>query len=85
MIDKQSRERILVGDVSTIMAQAGQIFQGDPERQDWGIDGEIEFKTPRREPEASGRIVYQRGSSREILTCESKNATGKRSSRGEVT
>ena len=54
VIDTQSRERILVGDVTSIVAQAGQIFR-EVTIADWGIDGEIEFKTGGQKAAASGK------------------------------
>ena len=68
VIDSQSRERILVGDVMSIVVQAGQIFR-ETSNDDWGIDGEIEFKTGGAKPEASGN-AHTSSSSRATGTCE---------------
>jgi HEAT repeat protein/energy-coupling factor transporter ATP-binding protein EcfA2 len=53
--DNESREGVLVGQVLTIVASAGHIFR-PTFTNDWGIDGEIEFKNDAGE--ASGRRVY---------------------------
>ena len=55
VLDNQSRERILVGDVTSRVSEAGQIFRETP-HSDWGIDGEIEFKNPQNQ--ATGKRVY---------------------------
>ncbi len=54
-IDNESRELILLGHAFAIAGEAGQIFRPTP-NSDWGIDGEIEFKSD--QGEASGRRVY---------------------------
>jgi|GEM_PF-6713712 hypothetical protein len=54
-IDNQSRELILIGDVTSIVASAGHIFR-PTSNCDWGIDGEIEFKD--QLGHASGKRVY---------------------------
>lgn len=53
--DNESREGVLVHEVGKIAFAAGQIFRPTP-NNDWGIDGEIEFKNDKGE--ASGRRVY---------------------------
>jgi HEAT repeat protein len=53
--DNESREGVLVHEVGKIAFEAGQIFRPTP-NNDWGIDGEIEFKNDKGE--ASGRRVY---------------------------
>jgi HEAT repeat protein len=55
LIDNESRELFLVGEVFTIVAEAGHIFRPTA-NSDWGIDGEIEFKNDKGE--ASGQRVY---------------------------
>jgi hypothetical protein len=55
VIDNESRELILIGDVFAIAGEAWQIFRPTP-NSDWGIDGEIEFKD--HEGKASGRRLY---------------------------
>ena len=42
-IDNESHELVLIGDMFSIVGQAGHIFRLVP-NSDWGIDGEIEFK-----------------------------------------
>jgi hypothetical protein len=54
-LDNQSLELILVGQATSISAEAGQIFRPTP-WADWGIDGEIEFKNDKGH--ASGQRVY---------------------------
>jgi small GTP-binding protein len=54
-LDAESLELVLVGQATSIAAEAGQIFR-PVERADWGIDGEIEFKD--HEGKASGKRVY---------------------------
>lgn len=53
--DNESRELFLVGEAFKVAAEAGHIFRPTP-NNDWGIDGEIEFKNERGE--ASGQRVY---------------------------
>jgi HEAT repeat protein len=53
--DNESREGVLVGEVTRITFEAGHIFRPTP-NNDWGIDGEIEFKN--EYGEASGKRVY---------------------------
>jgi HEAT repeat protein/energy-coupling factor transporter ATP-binding protein EcfA2 len=53
--DNESREGVLVHEVGRTAFAAGQIFRPTP-NNDWGIDGEIEFKNDKGE--ASGRRVY---------------------------
>jgi HEAT repeat protein len=53
--DNESREGVLVGEVTKTIFEAGHIFRPTP-NSDWGVDGEIEFKNERGE--ASGRRVY---------------------------
>jgi small GTP-binding protein len=53
--DNDCKDAILKGEFIVLVAKAGQIFRPIPS-DDWGIDGEIEFKNDRRE--ASGRRVY---------------------------
>jgi small GTP-binding protein len=53
-IDNQSKELILVGHAYAVAGEAGQLFRTLD--QDWGIDGEIEFKN--YEGNASGKKVY---------------------------
>lgn len=55
VIDNESREQILVGEVTTITAAAGQIYRGYT-NSDHGIDGEIEFKDDTLR--ASGKRLY---------------------------
>ena len=54
-LDNASKETILKGEVTTIVAKAGQIFRLVL-NDDNGIDGEIEFKNHLRE--ASGERIY---------------------------
>lgn len=54
-IDNESRELILIGDMFSLVGQAGHIFRPTP-NSDWGIDGEIEFKDSAGR--ASGRRLY---------------------------
>jgi HEAT repeat protein len=53
--DNESREGVLIHEVGKIAFAARQIFRPTP-NNDWGIDGEIEFKNDKGE--ASGRRVY---------------------------
>lgn len=53
-IDNQSRELDLLGQMISIVAKAGHIFRPTG-MADWGIDGEIEFKSAGH---ASGRRLY---------------------------
>jgi HEAT repeat protein len=53
--DNESREGVLIGEVTKTVFGAGHIFRPTP-NNDWGIDGEIEFKNDKGE--ASGRRVY---------------------------
>jgi HEAT repeat protein len=53
--DNESRESILIGEVTKIVAQAGHIFRRTA-NSDWGVDGEIEFKNELGN--ASGQRVY---------------------------
>jgi HEAT repeat protein len=53
--DNESREGVLVGEVTTAVFQAGHIYR-EVLKSDWGIDGEIEFKNERGK--ASGQRVY---------------------------
>jgi hypothetical protein len=55
LIDNESRERVLVGDMIRLVALAGHIFR-ETSNSDWGIDGEIEFKDGIGH--ASGRRLY---------------------------
>jgi HEAT repeat protein len=55
LLDNESREGILVGEVIRIVSEAGHIYR-EVLRHDWGIDGEIEFKNERGQ--ASGQRVY---------------------------
>jgi hypothetical protein len=55
LLDNESRELFLLGEVFRIAAAAGHIFRPTA-NSDWGIDGEIEFKNNRGQ--ASGRRVY---------------------------
>ena len=55
ILDNESREGILLGEVTRIVSEAGHIFR-DVQKNDWGIDGEIEFKNERGQ--ASGQRVY---------------------------
>ena len=54
-IDNESRELVLIGEMFSLVGQAGHIFRPTP-NSDWGIDGEIEFKDSTGQ--ASGRRVY---------------------------
>lgn len=54
-LDNESRELTLLGEMYTIVAQAGHIFRMVP-NSDWGIDGEIEFKDSAGQ--ASGKRLY---------------------------
>jgi hypothetical protein len=54
-IDNESRELRLLGDVFSIVADAGHIFRPIG-NSDWGIDGEIEFKD--QQGRATGQRVY---------------------------
>jgi HEAT repeat protein len=53
--DNESREGVLVHEVGKVVFEAGHIFRPTL-NNDWGIDGEIEFKND--EGNASGRRVY---------------------------
>lgn len=53
--DNESREGVLIGEVTKVIFEAGHIFRPTP-NNDWGIDGEIEFKNDKGE--ASGQRVY---------------------------
>jgi len=55
VLDNESRERMLVGDVYSTIARAGQIAR-ELTVGDHGIDVEVEFKTD--DGQASGRKVY---------------------------
>ena len=54
-IDNESRELILIGEITSLVGKAGHIYR-DTSRSDWGIDGEIEFKDSTGQ--ASGQRVY---------------------------
>jgi len=54
-LDNESKEHILIGEVTKIVAKAGHIFRPTP-NSDWGIDGEIEFKN--KKSGATGKRVY---------------------------
>lgn len=54
-LDNASKETILKGEVMTLVGKAGQIFRPIP-NDDWGIDGEIEFKN--NKGQASGDRIY---------------------------
>src|SRR5205814_1522832 len=53
--DNESRDLFLIGEAFKVAAGAGHIFRPIP-NNDWGIDGEIEFKND--EGRATGRRVY---------------------------
>ena len=53
-IDNESRELMLIGDMFSLVGNAGHIFRPNA-NSDWGIDGEIEFKDA---GQASGRRLY---------------------------
>lgn len=53
--DNESREGVMVHEVGGIVFAAGHIFRPTP-NNDWGIDGEIEFKNDKGD--ASGTRVY---------------------------
>ena len=55
VLDNQAREQILVGHMMAICGEANQIFR-ELNHPDYGIDGEIEFRTD--SGEASGRKIY---------------------------
>ncbi|TCU66094.1 uncharacterized protein DUF4365 [Bradyrhizobium sp. R2.2-H] len=55
VLDSESKERALVGDVISTVALAGQICR-EKNVSDHGIDMEVEFKSD--EGEATGKIVY---------------------------
>lgn len=55
LIDNESREQFLIGEVYRIVGEAGHLFSQKVEH-DWGIDGEIEFKNDFGL--ASGQRVY---------------------------
>lgn len=54
-LDNESKERMLVGEVTTIVASAGQISR-EKSISDYGIDMEIEFKNTNRE--ATGKLLF---------------------------
>ncbi|MDJ0796128.1 MAG: DUF4365 domain-containing protein [Calothrix sp. MO_167.B12] len=54
-LDNASKETILKGEVMTLVGKAGQIFR-PTSNDDWGIDGEIEFKNNKHQ--ASGKRIY---------------------------
>lgn len=55
VLDSQAREQILTGHMMAICGEANQIFR-EHSRPDYGIDGEVEFRTDTGA--ASGRKVY---------------------------
>ncbi len=55
LMDNESRELLLVGNMFSLVAAAGYIFRPTP-NSDWGIDGEIEFKDSAGR--ANGRRLY---------------------------
>jgi hypothetical protein len=55
LVDNESRELVLLGEMYALVGRAGHIYRLTP-NSDWGIDGEIEFKDS--EGHASGRRVY---------------------------
>jgi hypothetical protein len=55
VLDNESRELVLVGHVSAVAGEAGQIYRGYT-NSDHGLDGEIEFKDDAGR--ASGKRVY---------------------------
>jgi hypothetical protein len=55
VLDSESKERALVGEVTSTVALAGQISR-EITVSDWGIDVEIEFKDDRSQ--ATGRKLY---------------------------
>jgi hypothetical protein len=54
-LDNDSKDAILKGEFMVLVSKAGQIFRPIPS-DDWGIDGEIEFKDA--QGKASGQRVY---------------------------
>jgi len=54
VIDNQSRELALIGEITATVGKAGHIYRQLD--MDWGIDGEIEFKDVGAQP--TGRKVY---------------------------
>jgi hypothetical protein len=55
VLDNQAREQILIGHMMAICGEANQIFR-EHSRPDYGIDGEVEFRTD--SGDASGRKIY---------------------------
>lgn len=53
--DNQSREMILIGEITSLVGHAGHIFRRF-DSFDWGLDGEIEFKDAGGQ--ATGKRVY---------------------------
>jgi GTPase SAR1 family protein len=73
-IDNESRELILLGHAFAIAGEAGQIFR-PTSNNDWGLDGEIEFKD--YQGRASGQRVYlQLKSGDSYLSARKKDGTG---------
>jgi hypothetical protein len=54
-LDNASKRMILEGEVLALVGKAKQIFRLIP-NDDWGIDGEIEFKN--KKGQASGERIY---------------------------
>lgn len=55
LVDNESRELVLIGEVMRIVGAAGHIFR-PTQNSDWGIDAEIEFKDS--ECRATGQRIY---------------------------
>ena len=70
-LDTESKERVLVGEVISTVALAGQICR-EIQVSDWGIDAEVEFKN--NEGEASAKRVWlQLKSGDSFLTTRKKD------------
>lgn len=70
-LDTESKERVLVGDVISTVALAGQICR-EIQVSDWGIDAEVEFKNDDGEASAK-RVWLQLKSGDSFLTIRKKD------------
>lgn len=80
VLDNESKERVLVGEVISTVALAGQISR-EKNVSDHGIDMEIEFKDDANE--ATGELLFLQLSPA-IPTCASAGATALRCSRSRT-
>ena len=70
-LDSESKERVLVGEVISTVALAGQICR-EKQVSDWGIDAEVEFKNDQGEATAK-RVWLQLKSGDSFLTIRKKD------------